>query len=105
VVVFMDTFTELRIGDDGTLEMAVRAASTLARHYLGRRDRVGLVGFGGTLRWLHPLMGLTHGYQVVEALLDTRVVESYAWKGIEVIPPRMLPPKPRYTDEVGLGGA
>jgi uncharacterized protein (DUF58 family) len=93
VVVFLDTFSELRLGHDGTLEMAVRAASVLAEHYLRRRDRLGLVSFGGTLRWIRPSMGVAQAYQVAEALIDTRVAESYAWKGIEVVPPRMLPPK------------
>ena len=38
--------------DASSLDRAVRAASTLGEHYLERRDRVGLVALGGTLRWL-----------------------------------------------------
>ncbi|MBO0682377.1 MAG: DUF58 domain-containing protein [Candidatus Dormibacteraeota bacterium] len=93
VVVFLDSFTELRLGHDGTLEMAVTAASALAEYYLKRRDRVGLVSFGGTLSWLRPSMGAGQRYQIVETLIETLVVESFAWKGIEVIPVRMLPPR------------
>jgi uncharacterized protein (DUF58 family) len=36
--------------------------------------------------------GSRHAYQLVDALLDTKVVFSYAWKGIDVIPVRLLPP-------------
>jgi uncharacterized protein (DUF58 family) len=75
------------------LVMAVRAAAGLARYYLARRDRVGLVGFGGVVRWLLPSMGARQLAMIVEALLDTEVTLSYAWKGVEVIPPRTLPPR------------
>ena len=93
VVLFLDTFSDLRDAAGTTLEMTVRGATALAGGYLQRRDRVGLVGFGGTLRWLRPEMGERQLYRVVDALIDTEVVLSYAWKGLEVIPRRTLPPK------------
>jgi uncharacterized protein (DUF58 family) len=95
VVVFLDTFTDLRRSPEGdsSLELAVRAAAALVDLYMHRRDRVGLVGFGGTLRWLRPAMGERQLYRLVDALIDTEVVLSYAWKGLEVIPSRTLPPK------------
>jgi len=93
VVVFLDTFTELSDPSGSSLEMAVRAAAGLVEGYLRRRDRVGLVGFGGTLRWLQPAMGERQLYRLIDALIDTQVVLSYAWKDLEVIPRRTLPPK------------
>ena len=95
VVVFLDTFTDLRPLPEGdsSVELAVRAAAALVDLYLRRRDRVGLVGFGGTLRWLRPATGERQLYRLVDALIDTEVVLSYAWKGLEVIPRRTLPPK------------
>jgi uncharacterized protein (DUF58 family) len=93
VVIFLDTFTELVDQAGTSLEMTVRAAAALVEGYLRRRDRVGLVGFGGTLRWLRPAMGERQLYRLVDALIDTQVVLSYAWKGLEVIPRRTLPPK------------
>jgi len=93
VVVFLDTFTELGDAAGTSLDMTVRAAAALIDGYLRRRDRVGLVGFGGTLRWLRPAMGERQVYRLIDALIDTQVVLSYAWKGLEVIPRRTLPPK------------
>jgi uncharacterized protein (DUF58 family) len=93
VVIFLDTFTDLREGDGSTLDVAIRAATSLVQAYLGRRDRVGLIGFGGTLRWLRPQMGELQLYRILDALIDTEVVLSYAWKGLEVIPRQTLPPK------------
>ena len=95
VVLFLDSFAEAR-GDgeeDGTLERAVRAAATLAGRYLARRDRVGLVTFGGILRWLEPGGGLVQRYRLIDALLETGVEFSYAWKDVNIIPARTLPPK------------
>jgi uncharacterized protein (DUF58 family) len=95
VVLFLDSFAEARGGgeDDGTLERAVRAAATLAGRYLERRDRVGLVTFGGVLRWLEPGSGMIQRYRLIDALLETGVEFSYAWKGVNTIPARTLPPK------------
>jgi uncharacterized protein (DUF58 family) len=50
VVLFVDSFADVRSGGVSVLDEAVRAAATLATRYLERRDRVGLVGFGGVLR-------------------------------------------------------
>jgi uncharacterized protein (DUF58 family) len=93
VIVFVDTFTEARKEDHSTLDLAVRAAATIADRYLERKDRVGLVAFGGYVNWLLPSSGLVQLYRVVDSLLDTEIVLSYAWKGVEVIPRRTLPPK------------
>ncbi len=93
VVLFLDTFSDVRTGSSTTVERAVRAAASIVGVYLERRDRVGLVSFGGVLRWLMPGMGIRQEYRIIEALLDTEVAVNYAWKGIEVIPVRTLPPK------------
>jgi uncharacterized protein (DUF58 family) len=93
VVVFLDSFAEARQGAHGTIEPAVRAAAALVERYLRRRDRVGFVSFGGTLRWLVPGTGATQLYRIVDALLDTRILLSYAWKSIDVVPVRTLPPQ------------
>lgn len=93
VVIFLDTFAEAGQGDEGTRFQAVRAAAALAEHYLQRRDRVGLISFGGVLHWLTPAMGLRQRYRIVESLIETDIVFSYAWKRIAVIPPQVLPPK------------
>jgi uncharacterized protein (DUF58 family) len=93
VILFLDSFAEAREADEGTLEHAVRIVATLADGFLQRRDRVGLVTFGGILRWLEPGAGLVQRYRLVDALLETGIELSYAWKDINVIPARTLPPR------------
>ena len=93
VVLFVDSFAEVRRGSASTLDLAVRAAATLAARYTKRRDRVGLVSFGGYLRWLEPGGGLVQLYRIVDALLDTEITLSHAWKEIDHVPTRTLPPQ------------
>jgi uncharacterized protein (DUF58 family) len=93
VVIFVDAFTNLVSSDASSLDAAVRAAAAIAEAHLAIRDRVGLVSFGGTLRWLMPGSGRRQFYRIVDALLDTQLSLSYAWKGIDVLPPRTLPPR------------
>jgi uncharacterized protein (DUF58 family) len=94
VILFVDAFTEAaRSTSEGTLALAVRAAASLAAQYLERRDRVGLVSFGGILNWLVPGSGAVQRLRIVDALLNTEIVLNYAWKGVDLIPSRTLPPK------------
>ena len=91
VVVLLDTFAQARDAAGGTLESAVRAAASLARAHLARRDRVALVDFGGTLHWLEPAFGPTQLYRIIDALLASEIAFSYAWRAVESIPRGLLP--------------
>jgi uncharacterized protein (DUF58 family) len=93
VVLFLDTFAEVRAQGRSTNDRAVRAAATLAHGYLQRKDRVGLVGFGGVLSWLVPESGARQLYAIVDTLLASDIVHSYAWRDVDVLPPRTLPAK------------
>jgi uncharacterized protein (DUF58 family) len=93
VILFLDAFTDVRSGARGTFDATVRAATSLAHTYLQRKDRVGVVSFGGYLSWLLPESGTRQLYRLVDSLLEMNVVLSFAAKGIDVLPPRTLPPK------------
>lgn len=87
VVLFVDTFSE------ALMERAVRAAAALVSAYGAERDRVGLVSFGGSLRWIEPGTGVGHLYRIAEALIDTQFFASYAWRGLGIVPARTIPAK------------
>ena len=93
VVLFVDTFSDVSGAGRSTLDGAVRAAATLAGRYLERRDRVGLVMFGGVLRWLQPGLGTVQRYRLIESLLETGIEPTYVWRNLNVIPARILPSK------------
>ena len=92
VVLFIDGFADVTRAQHGTLNATVRVAASLARAYLQQRDRVGIVSFGGVVRWLAPSMGKSQIYAIVDTLLETQVSLSFAWRGIGALPPRSLPP-------------
>jgi uncharacterized protein (DUF58 family) len=93
VVLFLDSFTDVPMGERGTLDLTVRAATSLAHRYLQRKDRVGIVSFGGFLSWLLPGSGTRQLYRIVDSLLQMNIVLSFAARGVDVLPPRSLPPK------------
>lgn len=93
VVLFLDTFGEVSVEGRSTNDRAVRAAATLAHRYLERKDRVGLVGFGAFLSWLVPASGMRQLYAIVDTLIASQIVFSHARRGVDVLPPRTLPPK------------
>jgi uncharacterized protein (DUF58 family) len=93
VVLFLDSFVDIRGERASTLDQAVGAAASLAAAYLRQRDRVGLVGFGGFVQWLQPGSGQAALYRLLDALMETQVFATVAWKGIRHLPPRTLPPK------------
>ncbi len=92
VVIVLDSFSEARRGGRSTLDPALRAAATLATRYLRQKDRVGFLTFGGMLNWLLPSTGTRQLYRIVDAMLDTQIGLSYAWRSVDVVPRRTLPP-------------
>ena len=93
VVILLDSFAEARRGARSTLDPSLRAAATLAARYLRQKDRVGFVTFGGLFNWLLPGTGAEQLYRIVDAMLDTQIVLSYAWKDLRTVPRRTLPPQ------------
>jgi uncharacterized protein (DUF58 family) len=93
VILFLDTFTDVGEARTGTLAFAVRAAAALAASYLARKDRVGVIGFGGVLHGLGPRLGTAQLYRILDALITSEVVLSYAQKRVAFVPRRLLPAK------------
>lgn len=94
VVILVDTITDVAgVDTRSSLSTALRGANGIANHYLRRRDRVGLISFGGTIRWLVPAMGPAQAYRIADTLLDAQAATSVAWRRVDFIPPRALPPK------------
>ena len=93
VVLFLDTFVDPGPPGLTSLDVAVRAGVGIAEHYLSAMDRIGIVGFGGVLRWLPSGSGGQQRYRVVEHLLGTELVTTYAWKDLTVLPRHLLPPR------------
>jgi uncharacterized protein (DUF58 family) len=91
LVLFLDTFAEAELAEEGTLDVAVRAAAALASTYLARRDRVALVSLGGELQWLTGSPGARQLYRILDVLFSSQVRPTFRWKGVAHIPRRLLP--------------
>ncbi|HEY3775571.1 MAG TPA: DUF58 domain-containing protein [Solirubrobacteraceae bacterium] len=93
VVLLLDTFSDVGDATESTLALAVRAAAALAAGYLERRDRVGVIGFGGVLSGIGPGLGTAQLERLVGTLLASEVEHSYAARTVATVPPRLLPPR------------
>jgi uncharacterized protein (DUF58 family) len=85
IVLALDTI------DASVVERAVRAACSLADAYLAQRDRVALLKLGGSLQWLRPGMGSRQRYILFTSLLSTSTLTSVIYRGVEMLPPRIIP--------------
>jgi uncharacterized protein (DUF58 family) len=91
IVLFLDSFADPDVGN-AALERAVRAACSLAAGYLGNRDRVGVIDFGG-LQWLAPAMGQAALYRIVDVLVAATPLWTEADRSMKVVPGHLLPPR------------
>jgi len=93
VVLLLDTLSEVGPPGGTVVDLAARGATALAAAYLGRKDRVGLIEYGGQLRWVRPAAGRTQFQRLADTLLDASVVFTYVTRDVELIPRRVLPPQ------------
>jgi uncharacterized protein (DUF58 family) len=93
VVLMLDTLSEVGAPGATVVDAAVRGAATLAAAFLARKDRVGLIEYGGLLRWVRPGSGRAQLQRLLDTLVDASVVFTYVTRDVELIPPRILPPQ------------
>lgn len=92
VVLMLDTLAEVGVAPATSLDISVRAAASLATAYLARKDRVGLIVYGGLIDWVKPAAGRVQYERLAAALLRAEVVFTYVAKDLALVPPRVLPP-------------
>ena len=93
VVLLLDTLSDVGPAGATVVDAAVRGATALAAAYLARKDRVGLIEYGGQLRFVRPASGHTQFQRLADALVDASVVFTYVSRDVELIPRRILPPQ------------
>jgi uncharacterized protein (DUF58 family) len=67
-VVLMDVSADVGTRERSSADLAVRATAGLAAGYLTARDRVGLICFGGQLRWLSPATGRRQAERIMHMI-------------------------------------
>jgi uncharacterized protein (DUF58 family) len=78
VVLMLDTLAEVGPPSDTTLDFGVRAAASLATAYLARKDRVGLITYGGVMSWVRPRSGAAQYERLADVRVPPRVLSSQA---------------------------
>jgi uncharacterized protein (DUF58 family) len=93
VVLMLDTLAEVGAPPETTLDQGVRAAASLATAYLARKDRVGLITYGGVLSWVRPGSGPVQYERLADGLVRADVVFTYVAKDLQRVPARVLSPQ------------
>jgi len=91
VVLMLDTLSQAGAGPTSTLHASLRAIASLAAAYLARKDRVGLIEYGGVLRWVRPGSGRLALERLLETLVRASVTFTFVAKRLDAVPPRILP--------------
>ena len=95
VQLLVDSTAALGGAPDGetSLDVAVRAAASVAEHYLRRGDRVGLIDLGAALRPVRVAAGRRHLLLVLDVLLGATVRRpdhARIARLLSAVPPRAL---------------
>jgi len=94
VVILADASSD--VGEPGStpVDFALRGAAATARAYLAVRDRVGLVIYEHSVRWLAPGVGARHYYRIMDLMLaDPGLIGVRSREaGITRLPRAGLPP-------------
>jgi uncharacterized protein (DUF58 family) len=93
VVLLLDTLSEVGREGETVVDAAARGAAALAVAYVARKDRVGLIEYGGQPRWVRPGAGRAHLERLLDTLLSASVVFTYVNRDLDLVPPRILPPQ------------
>ena len=93
VVLLLDSLADAGADGATALDVAARGAAALATAYLARKDRVGLIEYGGQIRWVRPGSGRVQLQRVLDTLVDASVVFTYVHRDLDLVPPRILPPQ------------
>ncbi len=96
VVVLLDVLHEAGTsggirGAASVVDTSVRAAAAIVEHYLRQGDRVGLVEYSGTPRYLRAATGRRHLRAALDWLLETRAREGAGDPPVFGIDPVLIP--------------
>lgn len=93
VVIIVDTLRDVGRWPFTTLNSSARGAANLANFFLQRKDRVGLIEYGGPAGYITPSSGTRQLYAILDRLARMELSTSTASRDVRTLPPRSLPPK------------
>lgn len=91
VALVLDTRRRAYRGNTALFGDAVRAAATLAHHFLRQGHRVGLLQYGHILDWVFPGYGRRHADRILRELARAQLGESEVFAELAHLPTRLFP--------------
>jgi len=82
-----------QIADGDVFDHAVRAAASLALHFLDQGNYVGLLVYGNYLDWTYPGSGRIQKERILEALARAETADKSVFEDLRNIPARRFPPR------------
>jgi uncharacterized protein (DUF58 family) len=94
VVIIADTSSDVGAPGSTPADLALRGSAAAARAYLAVRDRVGLVVYQRSVRWISPGLGARHYYRIMDLMLADPGLAGPLPRaaGITRLPRAALPP-------------
>jgi uncharacterized protein (DUF58 family) len=83
--------TDIWSQDGSLFEHSVRAMASLAETFLSDGNRVGLLIYGGALKWTFPGYGKVQRERILRSLADAETGESMVFDSLEYLPTRFFP--------------
>lgn len=80
-----------RLGEDTTFDYSLRAAASLASHFLRVGNIVGLLIYGDMLQWVFPGVGKTQERKIFDSLASAYAAEKDVFEDLRRIPTRLFP--------------
>ena len=80
-----------QVGASSTFDHAVRAAASLAEHFIDQGNNVGLLIYGDYLNWVFPSMGKSQKERILAKLSRAQMAEKVAFEDLRNIPARLFP--------------
>ncbi|MFC2077287.1 DUF58 domain-containing protein [Candidatus Bipolaricaulota bacterium] len=90
IVVDARAHMHLQIGSVKTFDLVVRAAASVASHFLRQSNRVGLMVYGDMLNWTFPAAGRLQMERLLHALALARPSTRAAFGRLRHIPTRLF---------------
>jgi len=82
---------ELRTDGDSLFERSIQATASLAQHFLGEGNRVGLLVYGSHIEWTFPGYGKKQQARIMVALAGAELGDHAVFKEFQYLPTRLFP--------------
>jgi len=93
IIVDARLLAHFRIDEDTTFDHTLRAAASLAVHFLQAGNIVGLLVYGDIIRWVFPGTGKIQERRILDRLAESVAAEREVFEDLANIPTRLFPPR------------